>query len=351
MNGLSPEFTRLAVFVAWAAALLASTVTAAVVLERAAFGLLQARSARMARRYNPLVVRALEGDETARRALAASPSRHHVAIAWLLIGPLIKDRDAGRIAQARATAKAMALFPIAERYLRSRLWWRRSVALRMFGLIQAVDHSAPLVAALDDPHPFVRAAALDGLLDLQNPATVPAIAVRLYDESMPPGRRAAALKAFGSSCEPFLLQLSELDDAHRRSCALALSICGTPRSRPVLCRWTRDTRLGVRAAAFRALGEIGLDHEATAAAIDGLEAEDAQVRAMAARALRGCRDPNAALRLAAHLDDTWVVAVQAARALESMGITGLTVLQTRASHPDLGGLLARQMLWRAGASS
>jgi HEAT repeat protein len=351
MTGLLSDFVRLSVLVAWAGALLASTVLAAVVLERAAFAVQQVRSARIARRYNALVRRALDGDDAARRALSASPSRHHIAIARLLIVPLIEDRDPSRIAEARATAKVLAVFPIAERYLRSRWWWRRSIALRMFGLIQARDHSAQLIAALDDPHPDVRAAALDGLLDLQNPATVPAIAVRLYDESMPPGRRAAALKAFGSSCEPFLLELSALDAAHRRSCALALAICGTPRSRPVLCRWTRDLRPGVRAAAFRALGDIGLDDDATRAAIENLESEDSQVRAMAARALRGCRDPGAAISLAPRLDDTWVVAVQAAHTLESMGMAGLAVLQTRASQTDLAGLLARQTLWRAGASS
>ena len=351
MTGLLAEFTRLSTLLAWIGAGLALTMFTAVVLERTLFGFLQSRNDRLARRYNPLVHRALEGDETARRELAASPSRHRVPIAFLLMAPLLQDRDPQRIAEARATARAMSLFPIADRYLRSWRWWRRARALRMFGLIQARDHAAPLVAALDDPHRDVRAAALDGLMDLQDPATVPAIAVRLYDESQPPGRRAAALKSFGSSCEPFLLEMSELEPVHRRSCALALSICGTARSRPVLCGWARDPHVDVRAAAFRALGEIGLDDAAARVAIEGLESEDPEVRAMAARALRGWRGLEAAARLAAHLDDTWVVAVQAAQTLESMGTAGLAALQTRATHPDLAGLLARQMLWRASASS
>ena len=56
-----------------------------------------------------------------------------------------------------------------------------------------------------------------------------------------------------------------------------------------------------------------------------------------------------AARVAAHLDDTWAVAVRAARTLHSMGPAGTVELQARASRPDIGGLLARQMLWQAGA--
>ena len=351
MTGSFSEFTRLMTLLAWVGAGLALTMFTAVLLERTLFGLLQLRDGRIRRRYDSLVRRALDGDETARRELSASPARHRVAIAWLLIAPLIEDRDPRRIAEARATAQAMGVFPIAGRYLRSRRWWRRARALRMFGLIQARDHAASLVAALDDPHRDVRAAALDGLMDLHNPATVPALVVRLYDESLPPGRRAAALKSFGSSCEPFLLEFADLEPVHRASCALALAICGTARSRPVLSGWARDPRVAVRTAALRALGDIGLDDDAARVAIEGLESEDPEVRAMAARALRGWRGLEAAARLAAHLDDTWVVAVQAARTLESMGAAGCAALQTRALHPDLAGVLARQMLWRAGAAS
>jgi hypothetical protein len=71
---------------------------------------------------------------------------------------------------------------------------------------------------------------------------------------------------------------------------------------------------------------------------------------MAAYALRGWHGPgDAAARLAPHLDDTWAVAVSAARTLQSMGAAGLIELQARASHQNLGGQLARQMLWQASA--
>ena len=71
-----------------------------------------------------------------------------------------------------------------------------------------------MIAALDDPHPDVRAAALDALTYLHDPASLPAIVVRLHDASLHPARRLAALAAFGPECESFLLDLSEVDTAH-----------------------------------------------------------------------------------------------------------------------------------------
>jgi HEAT repeat protein len=106
----------------------------------------------------------------------------------------------------------------------------------------------------------------------------------------------------------------------------------------------------VRAAAFQALGYVGLDDDAARVAVEGLESPDPPVRAMAAYALRGWQGPgDAAAHLAKHLDDTWAVAIRAARTLQSMGPAGFVELQARAARPDLSGLLARQMLWRPGA--
>jgi HEAT repeat protein len=343
-------FARLAPIMVWAAVATAVTMAAAVVLERAAFGVQQALDRRLRRRYRPLVERALEGGDTARDELRHAPARHRIPIAWVVIEPLITDRDAVRIARARAVVQAMSLFPIADRHLRSRLWWRRARVLRALGLIQATDHTPQLVAALDDPHPDVRAAALDGLADMHDLTALKAIVVRVHDTSLHRGRRGAALKVFGSACEPFLLELSELDPANRLNYIHALAICGTARSRPLLCRWTRDTRLDVRATAFEALAYVGLDDESARVAIEGLESEDPQVRAMAAYALRGwLGSSDAASRLATHLDDTWAVAVSAARTLQSMGPAGSVALQAHATREDIGGLLARQMLWRPGA--
>jgi len=351
MTDLLVEFSRLApLIMVRAAVAFALAMAAAVVVERAAFGLQQMRSRRVTEYYSPLLKRALEGDEAARSELAASPARHRLAIAWLLIAPLVEDRDPSRIAATRAIAQEISVFELADPYLRSWRWRRRALALRALGLMQAIDYTPQIIAALDDSHPDVRAAALDALTDLHNPAAVHAIVVRLHDTSLHRGRRGAALKAFGSRCEPLLLELSAVDPAHRLNYSHALAICGTPRSRPVLCHWTHDPRVEVRAAAFEALAYVGLDDAAARVAVEGLESDDPAVRAMAAYALHGWHGhSDAAARVARHLDDTWAVAVRAARTLQSMGDAGFVELQARASRPDLTGRLARQMLWQPGA--
>ena len=323
MTGLLTEFARLAPLMVWAAV---ATHCDGRCRRRGARGV-RLCSGRETAASRSGTARSCSARSTATKRrdgeLLASPARHRLALAWLLIEPLIEDRDPERIARTRAIAQAMSVFELADRYLRSWLWWRRALALRALGLIQARDHTAQLVAALDDSHPDVRAAALDGLADMHDPAALPAIVVRLHDTSLHRGRRGAALKAFGSACEPFLLEMSEVDPANRLNYIHALAICGTARSRPVLCRWTRDPRIEVRAAAFEALAYVGLDDDAARVAIEGLESDDPPVRAMAAYALRGWQGPgDAAARLAPHLDDTWAVAVRAARTLQSMGPAG-----------------------------
>ena len=263
--------------------------------------------------------------------------------------PLIDDRDPERIAGTRTVVQLLSLIPLADRYLRSRCWWRRALALRALGLIQFKHRTAAIIAALDDSNWNVREAALDALTDLQDPASLQAVVVRLHDASLHRGRRLAALTALGSRCEPFLLELSAVDPTHLVNYARALAICGTEQSRSALYRWTFDDRPDVRAASFEALAHVRLDERSACRAIEALESADANERAMAAQALHGWTGGGgAAARLAVHLDDTWPVAVRAARSLRSMGNGGLAELEACARRPDLAGLLARQMLWREG---
>jgi HEAT repeat protein len=343
------EAPRLASVFEWIAIVLALTMTGAVILERVGFAVQQVRQRRIEKRYAPLLRRALAGDEDALSDLVASPSRHRLAIAALLVLPLIADRDPRRIASTRAIMSAMSLIPLAVRYRQSRRWWRRGIGLRVLGLVQARDQTAAIIAALDDVNGEVRAAALDALADLQDPAALPAIVVRLNDASLHRGRRAAALAAFGSRCEPFLLELSRIDPTHRASYARALAICGTERSRSELCRWASDTRAEVRAAAFEGLAHVGLDAPSARCALDALDSSDALVRAAAAHALNGWTGLGAPARLARQLDDTWTVAASAAHSLQSMGEAGAAELRACASRSDLAGALARQMLWRETA--
>jgi HEAT repeat protein len=238
---------------------------------------------------------------------------------------------------------------IASRYVKRGFTYEDLVQCGYLGLIQAVDRAGQIVACLDDPHQEVRGAALDALADLRHPPTLPAIVARLHDASLDGGRRIAALAAFGSEGEPFLLELASVDPVRRLSYARTLAVCGTARARPALCEWTRDTRRDVRAAAFEALAHVGLDERAAALAITALESRDEAVRAMAATALRGWNGPgNAAASLARHLDDRWPVAVSAARTLQSMRAARRHEHEASATRPGLAGVLARQMLWETG---
>ena len=333
----------------WIAAAIAASLTLALVAERTALAVFEAWTRRVIERYGPLTRRALDGDDEALRALAAMPSHYRITVARQLIVPLITDRDPARIAATGRVVRAMAIVPLADQFLRSRWWWRRALALRALGLIQATERAAQILACLDDRHQEVRGAALDALADLRHPPTLPAIVARLHDDSLDGGRRFAALASFGSQGEPFLLDLASVDPARRLSYARTLAVCGTARARPMLCEWTRDTRPDVRAAAFEALAHVGLDDRAAALALGALESRDELVRATAAAALRGWNGPgDAAASLARHLDDGWPVAVSAARSLQSMRDAGRIHLEASATRPGIAGVLARQMLWEAG---
>ena len=326
---------------------IAVTITLGVVVERIGLAIHDARIDRLNRYYLPFVQRALAGDLQALKVLADSPTRHHVPIARLLLLPLVEDRQPVEIAATREIIQAMNLIPFADRLLRSPWWWRRAVAVRSLGLLQVTGHTAAVVEALDDSNLEVRNTALDALADMQNPAALPAIVVRLHDTSLHRGRRAAALTSFGTRCEDFLLDLAAVDQAHRTNYARALSICGSARSRPVLCEWARQGQAELQRAAIAALGRIGLDPPSAAVAVAALESDDAAVRAAAAEALEGWT--GAARELGRHLDDAWPVALRAARSLRAMNAEGLAELESRSHRQDLSGALARQMLWEPGA--
>ena len=348
MTRLIDAFESGVVTLVWIAVAIAVTMMLTLLVERIALAAHDSWLRRVAERYGSLARRALGGDDDAVRTLSQIPSRYRITVARLLIAPLVGNRDPARIAAARRVARAMSIVETADRFLRSPWWWRRVLALRALGLIQAHDRAARIVAALDDPNHDVRGAALDALADLQDPATLTATVVRLHDGSLDRGRRAAAIGAFGSQCEGFLLDLAAVDPAHRVNYARTLAICGTVVARPTLCEWTADTRHEVRAAAFEALAHVGLDQRAATLAVEALESHDETVRAMAATALHGWTGPgHAAAHLARHLDDRWPVAVCAARSLQSMNHAGRIELEASALRPGLVGVLARQMLWEA----
>jgi HEAT repeat protein len=158
----------------------------------------------------------------------------------------------------------------------------------------------------------------------------------------------AALTAFGPAAEPLLLELMTVEPADAVNCLHALAVCGTDRARPALARQTEDGRPAVQAAAFEALGRIGLDDMAAGRALAALGHRDPRVRAAAASALGGWGVGETVARLADHLDDTWEVAVRAAQSLRSTGVAGRAALEARSDDAGTAGRLARHMLWLDG---
>jgi hypothetical protein len=120
MIGWMADAERVGIWLAWAGIFLVLSMASAVIVGRLVAAWNLARLAHIERVYQPLVDRALAGDEISRQALVASPRRHRVPIGWLLISLLVDDRSPDRIAAARAIAGALSLVVIAERYLRSR---------------------------------------------------------------------------------------------------------------------------------------------------------------------------------------------------------------------------------------
>ncbi len=119
MNAFLTAFAGLAPLMVWAAGATALTMAAAVIVERTAYGLQRALNRRVTQRYRPLVQRALAEDDAARGQLLASPARPRLVLAWLMIEPLIEDRDPERIARTREIAQELSVFTLADRYLRS----------------------------------------------------------------------------------------------------------------------------------------------------------------------------------------------------------------------------------------
>ena len=328
---------------------LALAVALAVVFARAALAWRDARRIRLERMYQPLLTKALDGDDAALRRLAASPRRHRLLLAELLLFPMHDRRDRTLVDRARAILGGMGPPALIDRYMESWWWWRRAMALRAAGFLQLREYTPRLVAALDDGQAEIRAAALDGLADSEDPAALAAVVVRLHDETLHRGRRAAVLAAFGARCEPMLLDLAAVDPANRLNYVRALAITGTGAARPALSSWIADAQPAVRAAALDALRHTGLNAACTGAVVAALEDPETQVRAAAARALGAGAEPAVADRVAAHLTDCWPVCADAARTLRRLGAEGRVLLEEASAREDLAGTLARQMLWEDAA--
>jgi hypothetical protein len=305
------------------------------------------RRQRIIARYRPLLHALLtpepSGDAVAR--LVATPTRHLGIVADLFLAAL-RLTTGDLVPRLRDAAGKLGLMERWGRAMVDRRWWVRAEAIRALGLVRDHERVPALLAALDDDHEEVRAAAVDALGRIGDPQCGTALLARLPDESRHQRARVLeAIRALGPSMVPVLLAHVADHPADTAMTADVLGTVGGTAALESLLGWTASDDAAVRAAALRALGSIGIDDRSFFYALRGLDDSEAEVRAMAARALSRSRRPAAVGCLADHLDDEWLVAAHCATGLRGLGRPGVTALEARAASSGQGGDLARQMLW------
>jgi len=305
------------------------------------------RRARLEKQCQPLVDALLLPNPSIRTAeqLACYVPKHGEVVGQLLVAPA--SRVAGpAIDRLRHTARAFGTIEEWIRTLSDRRWWRRADAARSLGQLKVASAVDLLVAALDDHDEEVRAAAVDALGNIGEPRTVPALVSRLPRQSRHQRVRIVeALRRFGRAAVPSLMAYEQLHPEDRAIVAELFGTIAATEAIDDLLRWTTDERPAVRIATMHALGSIGLDQRGYYYALRALSSDpDAEMRAMAARALgRGARC-EAAPYLARHLKDDWIVAGHAAMGLREMGRAGADALRVQATDGGTHGDLARQIL-------
>jgi HEAT repeats len=301
-------------------------------------------------RYRPLIEAALASPSpSAMNAVAAIPGRHRTIVADLVLGTLRIVRGTQND-RARDIAQRLKLTGGWRSDVQSRLWWRRSEAALALGLLRDQPSAALLTPLLDDEHEQVRAAAIDALGQIGDSSAIAPLLARMGDPTRHErARLVQALRAFGEQATRALVEHGQRVERDRTTVATVLSFVGGTAAADTLLQWSATGDQALRVAVWTALGNIGLDERTFYHALKALNADDAPVRAAAARALARTGRADAAPQLAGKLDDEWEVAAQSARALARLGPDGHAALQRRVDAGEgLGRDLARQVLWESG---
>ena len=272
--------------------------------------------------------------------LAEIPARHRLAIARLLVEPLIDDRDPARIVRTRADRRRAVdhsdrgpvpaqLAVVAPRRRAARAG--RAAAARPHGgghrrARRSASRRSCRGVGCADVHAGRRLASARSSCGCTTRRCI-------RPGGWPRSRRS------DSQCEDFLLDLSEVDPAHlvelRASPRDLRHASVAPGARAMDARRaSRGSGRRVRGARSRGSRRRG----GAASRLRRSRATTKPVRAMAASALERLDGLERCRRASRrHLDDAWPVAVRAAQSLRSMGSAGMLELQARASRSDLAG--------------
>jgi hypothetical protein len=318
-----------------------------LVLHRAVDEVQFKRRKRLTQQYRPVVDALLQPEHLAESLAAiAAVSAHHGPILEAMLLKLLAVSTGSVVDRLSEGARVAGLVEVWIERLASYTWWVRADSARALGLVRNSGALPLIFRALDDDHEEVRAAAVDALGLIGHEEAIPVLLNRLGDESRYQRVRIVeALREFGDAATPALVKHAHDRPADAAMVADILGFIGGHVAAEELKTWMTNTDTGVRGAALRSLGSIGLDDEGVTIALKALDDHDASVRAAAARAIGRARRQDAAPRLASHLDDEWIVAASSADALRRLGRPGQDALKARVDDPGRAGDLARQMLW------
>jgi hypothetical protein len=274
--------------------------------------------------------------EAAGRALADMP----ISVLAEVLQHLSSDTTGEARRRLQVVAQHAGLTHRIERLVHRRSWHRRVQAAHLMMLLP--DEGAERVMLLDDPHPFVRARAIEGL----PPAAVEEFAEILLDalgHASPAVRSAAqhALARGGASCVPHIVEyLIRVHEGRLSAEASALVVevaAELPDPRlvePILSFVDHDDPT-IRRLVAGCLGN-GIFHEPASSLAQLLSDREPEVRAAAARSVGSGALAELAPPLGRLLaDSTWQVRREAGTALAHLGPMGRVVLRCHLRDDDL----------------
>ncbi|HEX8391272.1 MAG TPA: HEAT repeat domain-containing protein [Longimicrobium sp.] len=287
------------------------------------------------------VVRSGRTSRMGNAAIAAIPVRLQIR----LLTELAPNLTGQSRAQLAVLAEQIGLVDAARRMAASRDWRDRLHGVR---LLAGVGGGGELVPGLmDDPHPAVRAEAVEWAGTHPTPERVDRL-VSLLPATDRYGAfvvRDSLLRAGEAAIAPLARYLDEHGGAEAEGALEVAAGLADPRFAAAAMRLCADPLPAVRARAAALAGAIG-GEEAVGVLQRLAHDDDAEVRAAAAAALgRLGHWPSAPVIAALLRDRAWAVRSQSALALRSLGSPGLLYLRRGLTDEDpFAADIARQVL-------
>ncbi|MEK7384183.1 MAG: HEAT repeat domain-containing protein [Elusimicrobiota bacterium] len=213
---------------------------------------------------------------------------------------------------------------------------------------------ARLTTALEDPHVFVRAAAVDNLGLLRAPVAANLIELLKPEKEKEAAVRRSAATALAYLADPMsadslISALKDSDLGVRYSAVRALGVLRVPQSTEALAGFLHDPEVGMRRTVIAALGQIR-DPASVGVFLGALQDGDVYVRLEAVKVLGVMAGAAAAAGLRSALSDRDIsVGLQAALALASQGSSEGMAVALEAVKQDKSIVFRRQAATLLGA--